>query len=189
MTPKKTDKNKKSGKADSKVSKKTTQTSNKKTSKKTTEKKSPKQNQAKTTTLSQKSPAKKSTSVPQKSPVKKSAPVPQKPPAKKTQKPQAKQKDDKKPVKPKKTTKSKNKKSTEQEAASLSKEELALWKDCYNQYKNNKPASYNMKNSYTAQTAINHPTFGWGFIVSVNDNRLEVLFQEGKKKLISNYHG
>ena len=73
--------------------------------------------------------------------------------------------------------------------AALSKEELALWKGFHNQHKNNKSANYNMKNNYTAQTALSHPTFGWGFILSVNDNRLEVLFQEGRKKLISNYHG
>ncbi len=47
--------------------------------------------------------------------------------------------------------------------------------------------TYNMSEQYPAQSPLIHKTLGWGFILSNNNDRLEVLFETGKKILISNY--
>jgi hypothetical protein len=46
---------------------------------------------------------------------------------------------------------------------------------------------YNMTKSYEAQTPIEHKVLGWGYILNNINNRLEVLFKDGVKYLISNY--
>lgn len=52
-----------------------------------------------------------------------------------------------------------------------------------------KPQKYRMSESYEPNTPIEHPLFGWGFILSLNNNRLEVLFESGIKMLVSNFKG
>lgn len=49
-----------------------------------------------------------------------------------------------------------------------------------------KPLRYKMSDSYEPNTPIDHPVFGWGFILSLNENKLEVLFESGIKMLVSN---
>lgn len=49
-----------------------------------------------------------------------------------------------------------------------------------------KPQRYKMSDSYEPNTPIDHPVFGWGFILSLNENKLEVLFESGIKMLVSN---
>jgi hypothetical protein len=46
---------------------------------------------------------------------------------------------------------------------------------------------YNMKASYAEKTAIVHKVLGWGYIMANRNDRLEVLFKDGIKYLISNY--
>ena len=46
---------------------------------------------------------------------------------------------------------------------------------------------YNMKASYGEKTAIVHKVLGWGYILANRNDRLEVLFKDGIKYLISNY--
>jgi hypothetical protein len=46
---------------------------------------------------------------------------------------------------------------------------------------------YNMKASYSEKTAIVHKLLGWGYIMANRNDRLEVLFKDGIKYLISNY--
>lgn len=46
---------------------------------------------------------------------------------------------------------------------------------------------YNMKQSYSEKTAIVHKVLGWGYIMANRNDRLEVLFKDGIKYLISNY--
>ena len=50
-----------------------------------------------------------------------------------------------------------------------------------------KAQAYNMTKSYEAQTPIEHKVLGWGYILNNINNRLEVLFKDGVKYLISNY--
>lgn len=49
-----------------------------------------------------------------------------------------------------------------------------------------KPQKYKMSEAYEPNTPIDHPVFGWGFILSLNENKLEVLFESGIKMLVSN---
>ncbi|MGE4133811.1 MAG: hypothetical protein AB7F86_19390 [Bdellovibrionales bacterium] len=46
---------------------------------------------------------------------------------------------------------------------------------------------YNMKASFEERTAIHHKVLGWGYILANRNDRLEVLFKDGIKYLISNY--
>jgi len=46
---------------------------------------------------------------------------------------------------------------------------------------------YNMKSIYNEKTAIVHKVLGWGYILANRNDRLEVLFKDGIKYLISNY--
>ncbi len=49
-----------------------------------------------------------------------------------------------------------------------------------------KPQKYRMSEAYEPNTPLDHPMFGWGFILSLNENKLEVLFESGIKMLVSN---
>jgi hypothetical protein len=46
---------------------------------------------------------------------------------------------------------------------------------------------YNMRATYEEKTAIVHKILGWGYILANRNDRLEVLFKDGIKYLISNY--
>lgn len=46
---------------------------------------------------------------------------------------------------------------------------------------------YNMKGVFEERTAITHKVLGWGYILTNRNDRLEVLFKDGIKYLISNY--
>lgn len=46
---------------------------------------------------------------------------------------------------------------------------------------------YNMKSVFEEKTAIVHKVLGWGYILANRNDRLEVLFKDGIKYLISNY--
>lgn len=47
--------------------------------------------------------------------------------------------------------------------------------------------NYKMSESFEARTPIMHKVLGWGFILSCENNRIQVLFKEGVKTLITNY--
>lgn len=63
----------------------------------------------------------------------------------------------------------------------------AQWAQLKEKYKALKPAAYKMSESFEARTPILHKVLGWGFIITNQNDRLEVLFQQGIKFLISNY--
>jgi hypothetical protein len=94
-------------------------------------------------------------------------------------------------VKAKKTTevkvKPKTKKAAEAELRTM--KIAAKWQQLYAQSQDSdvKAETYNMKKNYTSQTPINHKVLGWGFILDNKNNRLEVLFKDGVRFLISNY--
>lgn len=46
---------------------------------------------------------------------------------------------------------------------------------------------YNMRKTFQPHTGLKHKTLGWGFIIDNKNDRLEVLFQDGIRYLISNY--
>lgn len=46
---------------------------------------------------------------------------------------------------------------------------------------------YNISGKFEAKTAILHKVLGWGYVLANRNDRLEVLFRDGIKYLISNY--
>lgn len=88
-----------------------------------------------------------------------------------------------KPVKPK---------SARARASALAAEEAmgkltGKWNAFFKKAEDIKSAPYSMKNSYEPKTAITHKILGWGYILENKNDRLEVLFKDGIKFLISNY--
>ena len=88
-----------------------------------------------------------------------------------------------KPVKPK---------SARARASALAAEEAmgklaGKWNSYFKKAEDIKSAPYSMKNTYEPKTAITHKVLGWGYILENKNDRLEVLFKDGIKFLISNY--
>lgn len=63
----------------------------------------------------------------------------------------------------------------------------AQWQTLKDKNKAIKPMNYKMSESFESRTPILHKVLGWGFIITNQNDRLEVLFQQGIKFLISNY--
>lgn len=78
-------------------------------------------------------------------------------------------------------------KKTKAERAAASEDE-ARWLELYEKHKTEKPQSYDMRLVFEAGKALQHKVLGWGWILSNENNRLEVLFKDGKRILISNYN-
>jgi hypothetical protein len=67
------------------------------------------------------------------------------------------------------------------------KASMQKWQGLYSKANKLPAPPYNMKNTYEKQTPIKHKTLGWGYITDNKNGRLEVLFEDGIKYLISNY--
>jgi hypothetical protein len=65
-------------------------------------------------------------------------------------------------------------------------EDQAKWHELHEKYQTLKAPSYSISGQFEAKTPIQHKIFGWGFILSNEYDRLEVLFEDGKRMLISN---
>lgn len=63
----------------------------------------------------------------------------------------------------------------------------AQWASLKEKSKAIKPVPYKMTERYEARGPIQHKVLGWGYILTNQNDRLEVLFQDGIKFLISNY--
>lgn len=61
------------------------------------------------------------------------------------------------------------------------------WLQLQNQYKALKPVPYMMSEDFQAKTVISHKVLGIGFVLKNQNNRIEVLFRDGKRTLITNY--
>lgn len=73
------------------------------------------------------------------------------------------------------------------EKLALSEEEKK-WSELYEKHKTEKTQSYDMKATFEAGKPLQHKILGWGWIISNDNDRLEVLFKDGKRILISNYN-
>ena len=67
----------------------------------------------------------------------------------------------------------------------MSEDEIR-WAEFYNKHRSETPPEYNIREQYESKKPIMHKTFGWGYILSNEYDRLEVLFKDGKRMLISN---
>ena len=75
-------------------------------------------------------------------------------------------------------------------AASLGEATSALaqkWSSLFKKAEQIESQPYNMKGVFAEKTAIVHKVLGWGYILANRNDRLEVLFKDGIKYLISNY--
>ena len=66
-------------------------------------------------------------------------------------------------------------------------DEKAKWVELNKRYGKEKAQNYKMSEAFQALKPINHKILGWGFVLTNENDRLEVLFQNGIKMLISNY--
>jgi hypothetical protein len=61
------------------------------------------------------------------------------------------------------------------------------WANLYKKAEQIESKPYSMKAAFEEKTAIVHKVLGWGYILANRNDRLEVLFKDGIKYLISNY--
>lgn len=66
-------------------------------------------------------------------------------------------------------------------------DEKAKWQELFKRHGKDKAVAYKMTDSFDALKPLQHKVLGWGFVLSNENNRLEVLFENGIKMLISNY--
>ena len=63
----------------------------------------------------------------------------------------------------------------------------AKWWDLHGRHQAEKAQAYDMKAKFESSKPLMHKVLGWGWILSNENDRLEVLFKDGRKILISNY--
>jgi hypothetical protein len=61
------------------------------------------------------------------------------------------------------------------------------WADYFDKYQREPVQQYNMSGKFDANRPLEHKVLGWGYVISNENDRLEVLFRSGVKMLISNY--
>lgn len=66
-------------------------------------------------------------------------------------------------------------------------EEFKKWSDLRDKHGSEKALTYSMSASFESSGPLIHKILGWGYILSNQNDRLEVLFESGPKMLISNY--
>lgn len=66
-------------------------------------------------------------------------------------------------------------------------DEKAKWVELNRKFGKEKSANYKMSDTFQALTPLQHKVLGWGFILTNENDRLEVLFETGIRMLISNY--
>lgn len=65
-------------------------------------------------------------------------------------------------------------------------EDQVKWHEMHEKYKGVKAPLYTISAQFEAKTPIQHKIFGWGYVLSNEYDRLEVIFEDGKRMLISN---
>jgi hypothetical protein len=66
-------------------------------------------------------------------------------------------------------------------------DEKAKWAELFKKYGKEKAINYKMTETYPALIPLQHKVLGWGFVLTNENHRLEVLFENGIRMLISNY--
>ncbi|HRO68139.1 MAG TPA: hypothetical protein PL182_11290, partial [Pseudobdellovibrionaceae bacterium] len=62
------------------------------------------------------------------------------------------------------------------------------WQDLHDKFRSEKAQVYDMKNIFEAGKPLQHKVLGWGWVISNENDRLDVLFKDGRRTLISNYN-
>lgn len=68
-----------------------------------------------------------------------------------------------------------------------SADEKTKWDELFKKYGKEKATVYKMSEKFNSLTPLQHKVLGWGFILTNENDRLEVLFETGIRNLISNY--
>lgn len=92
-----------------------------------------------------------------------------------------------KPAKVAKAVKPKRESAAARAAAEELSEDFKKWSDLKEKHGQSKAVNYNLSSQFEAQIPLMHKVLGWGYILSNQNDRLEVLFETGRKTLISNY--
>lgn len=87
----------------------------------------------------------------------------------------------------KKAPKKKRITKAEREAAEEAARLKEKWEELNQLSEGQASKKYILTSEFPPNTGLDHPKFGWGYVLSSHNNRLEVLFHEGIKVLISNY--
>lgn len=66
-------------------------------------------------------------------------------------------------------------------------DEKAKWAELFKKYGKEKAYTYKMTESFPSLVPLQHKVLGWGFVLTNENDRLEVLFENGIRMLISNY--
>jgi hypothetical protein len=66
-------------------------------------------------------------------------------------------------------------------------DEKAKWIELNKKYGKEKALNYKMTETYPSLVPLQHKVLGWGFVLTNENDRLEVLFENGIRMLISNY--
>lgn len=88
-----------------------------------------------------------------------------------------------------KTTKKKRLTKAEREAQEEAQKLHEKWQELHELSEGQPAKKYKITDSFEANTAIDHVKLGWGYVLTSQNNRLEVLFEDGIKLLVSNYEG
>ncbi len=65
-----------------------------------------------------------------------------------------------------------------------SKNHVEIWKELKEKFSDLPPQIYSTGGSFSVNTTIDHPHFGFGIVTSSFSNKIEVCFKEGIKALI-----
>lgn len=65
-------------------------------------------------------------------------------------------------------------------------QDTEMWEKLKTELGSERPAAYKMTAVFEIQTAIEHPTFGLGFVTEVAPQKIQVLFREASKYLVHN---
>jgi len=87
----------------------------------------------------------------------------------------------KKKVKKKRITKA------EREATEEAERLRDKWQELHTLSEGQPAKKYKIVDSYESNSALDHAKLGWGYVLTSQNNRLEVLFEDGIKILVSNY--
>ena len=66
-------------------------------------------------------------------------------------------------------------------------DEKAKWAELFKKYGKEKALNYKMTEKFPSLVPLQHKVLGWGFVLTNENDRLEVLFENGIRMLISNY--
>ena len=61
------------------------------------------------------------------------------------------------------------------------------WQELHTLSEGQPAKKYKITDSYESNSSLDHAKLGWGYVLTSQNNRLEVLFEEGIKVLVSNY--